>query len=178
MSTTQAQQADKIINDHVWFSILPGWLPIPFVDLAAISAVQIDMIRQLCKVYDKEFTEQRGKAVTLALFNTIGTRFPGYLLRSMVKSVPVVGTFLGGAALAAAAGASTYATGIVFKEHFDKGGSLQDINPESFKEFYRKQFMKGKEIVEEMTQNDPPAPNDTPENTDTEGTPDQPNTEG
>ncbi len=150
MSSTQTQQAEKIIKDHVWFSVVPGWLPVPFIDLIAISAVQIDMIKQLCELYGKEYDQQRGKAVTLALFNIIGSRLPGYAIRSAIKTIPVIGTFLGGAALAAAASASTYATGIVFKEHFDAGGSLKDINPDSFKEFYVKQFNKGKEVVEEM----------------------------
>jgi len=147
-----ADEADQIIKNHVWFSTVPGWLPIPFIDLAAITAVQIDMIRQLCEIYEKDYSAQRGKAVTLALFNTIGGRLPAYAIRSGLKSVPVLGWWLGGVSLAAFAGASTYATGIVFKEHFDKGGTLKDINPESFKEFYKKQFNKGKEVVEEVVE--------------------------
>lgn len=148
----KAQQADQIIKNHVWFSTIPGWLPIPFIDLAAVTAVQIDMIKQLCDLYDKDYNAQKGKAIVLALFNTIGGRLPAYAIRSSLKSVPVFGWILGGASLAAFAGASTYATGLVFKEHFDNGGSLKDINPESFKEFYKKQFMKGKEVVEEVVE--------------------------
>ncbi len=147
---TKAEQADKIIKNHVWFSVVPGWIPVPFIDLAAISAVQIDMIKQLCELYEKDYSSQRGKAVTLALFNTIGGRLPAYAIRSALKSVPGIGWALGGASLAAFAGASTYATGLVFKEHFDSGGTLKDINPESFREFYQKQFTKGKEVVEEI----------------------------
>lgn len=150
----KAITADQIIKNHVWFSTVPGWLPIPFIDLAAVTAVQIDMIKQLCELYEKDYSSQKGKAVVLALFNTIGGRLPAYAIRSSLKSIPMIGWALGGASLAAFAGASTYATGLVFKEHFDQGGTLKDINPESFKEFYKKQFMKGKDIVEDVLDKD------------------------
>ncbi len=150
----KATTADQIIKNHVWFSTIPGWLPIPLVDLAAVTAVQIDMIKQLCELYDKDYNSQKGKSVVLALFSTIGGRLPAYAIRSSLKSIPMIGWALGGASLAAFAGASTYATGVVFKEHFDQGGTLKDINPESFKEFYKKQFMKGKDIVEDVLEKD------------------------
>jgi uncharacterized protein (DUF697 family) len=148
----KSEKADEIIKNHVWFSTIPGWLPIPLLDLAAVTAVQIDMIKQLCELYDKKYDSQRGKAVVLALFNTIGGRLPAYAIRSSLKSIPLIGWALGGASLALFAGASTYATGLVFKEHFDKGGTLKEMNPETFKEFYMKQFMKGKEVVEEVVE--------------------------
>lgn len=148
----KAITADQIIKNHVWFSTVPGWLPVPFIDLAAVTAVQIDMIKQLCELYEKDYNSQKGKAIVLALFNTIGGRLPAYAIRSSLKSIPVIGWALGGASLAAFAGASTYATGLVFKEHFDQGGTLKDINPDSFKEFYKKQFMKGKDIVEDVVE--------------------------
>jgi uncharacterized protein (DUF697 family) len=150
----KSEKADEIIKNHVWFSTIPGWLPIPLIDLAAVTAVQIDMIKQLCELYEKNYDSQRGKAVVLALFNTIGGRLPAYAIRSSLKSIPLVGWALGGASLAVFAGASTYATGLVFKEHFDKGGTLKEMNPETFKEFYKKQFMKGKEVVEEVLDKD------------------------
>ena len=148
----KAEQAEQIIKNHVWFATIPGWMPVPFLDLVAVTAVQIDMIKQLCDLYGKDYSSQRGKAVTLALFNTIGGRLPAYAIRSSLKSIPIVGWAIGGATLAAFAGASTYATGLVFKEHFDSGGTLKDINPESFKEFYKKQFQKGQEVVEEVVE--------------------------
>jgi uncharacterized protein (DUF697 family) len=45
----KSEKADEIIKNHVWFSTIPGWLPIPLIDLAAVTAVQIDMIKQLCE---------------------------------------------------------------------------------------------------------------------------------
>lgn len=150
MNTSLSDQAEQIIRNHVWFSTLPGFMPVAVLDVVAISAVQVDMIKQLCKLYDKPYDEQRGKAVTTSLFSTIVGRMPGYALRSGLKAIPVVGWLLGGVSLAVFAGASTYATGMVFKEHFEQGGALNDIDPNSFAEFYRKQFENGREMIRKM----------------------------
>lgn len=148
MATSKAtQNADDIILNHAWFSMVPGFVPIPVIDFIGISAVQLDMIKQLCKLYGKEYSEQRGKAIVMSLTSTILGRVPGHILRSVVKSVPVVGWALGGLSLSLFAASSTYAVGQVFKEHMEKGGTLNNLNPENFKKFYKQQFEKGKELL-------------------------------
>ena len=142
---TKNEEANKIIENHVWFATVPGLLPVPGLDIIGITSVQLDMIRQLCKVYDKNYDEQKGKALTLSLFSSVGGRLPAYFLRAGLKAIPVVGSILGGVSLAAFAQASTYATGVVFKEHFAKGGTLNDLNPDSFRKFYEQQYKKSEE---------------------------------
>jgi len=43
------KDVEKIIYDHVGFSMIAGAIPIPVLDLLAVSAIQFDMIRQLAK---------------------------------------------------------------------------------------------------------------------------------
>ena len=43
---------EKIITDHVGFSMIAGAIPIPVLDILAVSAIQLDMIRQLAKKYE------------------------------------------------------------------------------------------------------------------------------
>ncbi len=148
MTIQVTDKADKIIQNHMWFSTVPGFLPVFFLDIVGITAVQLDMIKQLCKVYEKPYHEQRGKAIVMSFTTSLFGRFPGYMVRSAVKAVPVVGWALGGVALSVFAASSTYAVGQIFKEHFDQGGTLHDLNPDNFKKFYRKQFNKGKEMME------------------------------
>lgn len=146
MQTEKVTTADTIINNHAWFSAVPGFVPIPILDILGISAVQRDMVKQLCKFYDSPYSEQKGKAIVMSFTGSILSRIPAYSLRSAVKSIPVVGWALGGLSLSAFAASSTYAVGQVFKEHLDKGGTLHDLNPENFRAFYKKQFEKGRDI--------------------------------
>jgi len=141
---TLRQEADEIISNHVWFSTVPGFLPIPIVDMIGITAVQLDMIKQLCRLYEKEYNEQRGKAIVTSITTSLMGRVSGYALRSALKRIPVVGWIAGGVSLSLFAASSTYSVGQVFKEHFDEGGTLKDLNPESFRKFYQQQFEEWK----------------------------------
>ena len=149
MKAAQIQDADTIIQNHAWFALVPGFFPVPFFDVMGISAVQLDMIKQLCKAYDKVYDEQRGKAIVTSLMGSSLGRVPGYALRSAFKVLPGIGWVLGGLSLSASAAATTYAVGQVFKEHFEEGGTLQTIDVEHLRQFYLKQLEEAKRIVNE-----------------------------
>lgn len=136
------QKAEDIINNHVWFSTVPGFMPVFFLDIIGITAIQVDMVKQLCAHYEKAYSEQKGKAIVTSLTGSVLARIPGYSLRAAFKSIPVVGWVLGGLSLSAFAAASTYAVGQVFKEHLAQGGTLNNLDPESFKKFYNQQLEK------------------------------------
>lgn len=148
--SSQSDEADIIIRNHMWFATVPGFFPIFILDIFGITYVQLDMIKQLCKLYGKPYDEQKGKAITLSFTSSLFGRLPGYAIRSAVKAIPVFGWALGGAALSVFAASSTYAVGQVFKEHFDNGGTLTNLNPENFRQFYQKQIKKGKKIAEDQ----------------------------
>jgi uncharacterized protein (DUF697 family) len=123
-----------------------GFIPIPIVDFFAVGAIQLDMIRQLSKVYDVNYKETEGKAVISALTGSglarIGAR--------AVKFIPGVGSVLGGVTLAVLSGASTYALGEVFKKHFETGGTFLDFDPSRLKKYYDEKFEKGKQMAKDL----------------------------
>ena len=143
----KVETADDIIFNHLWFSAVPGFIPVPVLDIVAISAVQLDLVKQLCKFYKQDYDEQRGKAIVMALTGSAIARVSGYSARAVLKTIPIFGWVLGGAAMSLFAASSTYAIGQVFKEHLDAGGTLHNLNPESFRQFYTQQLDKGKEMV-------------------------------
>ena len=143
------KHAESIINNHILFSMGAGVIPYPIVDVFAVSAAQLDMIRQLCKVYDVDFAETQGKAIVSSLTTATLARIGA---GSIVKIIPVVGSFIGGVTNAALAGASTYALGQVFKVHFETGGTILDFDIERLKKLYKEQFEKGKKVAKEMRQ--------------------------
>lgn len=141
------KHAESIIRNHVLFSMGAGVIPVPVVDIFAVSAMQLDMIRQLCKVYDVDFAETQGKAIVSSLTTATLARLSA---GSLAKMIPLVGSFIGGVTNAAMAGASTYALGEVFKMHFETGGTVLDFDVERLKKLYKEQFEKGKKVAEEM----------------------------
>ena len=50
--TERTKHADTIIRNHIVWSMGAGMIPIPIADFFAVSAIQLDMVRQLCKLYD------------------------------------------------------------------------------------------------------------------------------
>jgi uncharacterized protein (DUF697 family) len=143
--SNRTENADSIIKNHMIWSMGAGLIPVPVADFFAVSAIQLDMIRQLAKIYDIDFEQTKGKAYITTLTGSglarIGAR--------AVKFIPGIGSILGGITMAALSGGSTYALGEVFKKHFESGGTFLDFDPERLKKYYNEKFEKGKEIAEE-----------------------------
>lgn len=139
-------QAEGIVQKHVLWSMGMGAIPIPFLDTIAVSAMQYEMLKQVSNLYGFEMSENMGKSLISLLAG-------GTLVRmgaSAVKTIPIIGSLLGGGAMVVLSGASTYAIGSVFVQHFESGGDLFDIDTEKFKNFYKEKFEKGKEYASEM----------------------------
>ena len=138
------RHADTVIRNHVIWSMGAGLIPILVADIFAVSALQLDMIRQLCKVYDLDFKETQGKALVTSLTSSTLARLGA---RSLIKLIPGVGSWIGGATVSVFAGASTYALGEVFKLHFETGGTILDFDPDRLSKKYREMFEKGKKVA-------------------------------
>lgn len=143
---TSSEKSDSIIQNHMIWSMGAGLIPVPIADFFAVSAIQLDMIRQLAKVYDIDFSEQAGKASITALTSSGLAR----LGARAVKFIPGVGTILGGITMSVLSGASSYALGQVFRKHFESGGTFLDFEPSRVKKFYNEQFEKGKVIAKDL----------------------------
>ncbi len=170
------KHAETIVRNHVLFSMGAGAIPVPVADVLAVSASQLDMIRQLCKVYDVDFSETQGKAIVSALTASTLGRIGA---ASLAKMIPVVGSIIGSVANAVMAGASTYALGQVFKTHFNTGGTILDFDPARLKKLYKEQFEKGKNVAEELRKQHEAKQRAEADNADTPAdsdlVPDQPN---
>ena len=152
MSETKKLRDDSaamIIKNHMLWSMGAGFIPIPIVDFFAVGYLQLDMIRQLSKIYDIDFSETEGKAIITSL-TTAGLAKVG--AARAVKFIPVVGSVLGGVALSILSGASTYAVGHVFKKHFEAGGTFLDFDLNKLKKSYKDLFEKGKKVAKEMNE--------------------------
>ncbi len=136
----RSEEANAIIKNHMMWSMGAGFIPVPIADIFAVSAIQLDMIRQLCNLYEVNYKDTEGKAVISSLTGSVIARVGA----RAVKFIPGVGTVIGGVTLAVLSGASTYALGEVFKRHFETGGTFLDFDPSRLKKVYDEMFEKGK----------------------------------
>lgn len=144
--TNKTDEANSIIKNHMIWSMGAGFIPVPIADFFAVSAIQLDMIRQMCKLYEIDFKQTEGKAIITALTGSGLAR----LGARAIKFIPGVGSILGGVTLAVLSGGSTYALGEVFKKHFETGGTFLDFDPSRLKKYYDDKFEKGKEMAKEV----------------------------
>ncbi|TAE18701.1 MAG: DUF697 domain-containing protein [Bacteroidetes bacterium] len=146
------EKAQEVINSHVMWAMGAGAVPLPIIDVAAVTVIQLDMLKQLCTAYDVNYTESSGKSLISAIAGSTLAK----LAASFVKGIPVVGSILGGVSMAAMSGASTYAMGQVFVNHFENGGSMFNFDMSWGKQQYEKEYEKGKEYASSVEKKDDP----------------------
>ena len=147
------EDVEKLIRRHVGFAMVAGAIPIPLVDIAAVTAIQLDLIKELAKQYEVDYSRERGKVIAATLIGTTVGNLIGRLGASAIKAIPGVGTVLGIGSMAVFAGASTFALGKVFEHHFKEGGNLFDFDVDAMKEKFKDFFKRGKTVAEEIRKN-------------------------
>ena len=136
----------RTINRHALLAAGAGLIPVPVVDLAVISCIQFDLIRQLAIQYGAGFDPSRSKAWIASLSGT----FAAQLGAGLIKAIPGIGTLIGGMSMIMSAGASTYALGRIVALHFANGGTMESFKPEEHKELMKSYEEEGIEVIIEM----------------------------
>lgn len=140
---SRLDKAGEIIASATKWSAAAALVPVPYLDLAALAAVQGNMVVNLAQVYGESVTKQTVSGVISVL---LGTLLPANLATATVgataKFVPGFGTLVGVASLAAFGSAATYAIGKVFVRHFEHGGTVATFTPEAVKEDLKAEFAK------------------------------------
>lgn len=136
---TRNQVASKLVERFALWSGVAGLIPVPFVDVAAVGGVQVEMLRRLSRIYDVPFSENIGKALIASLAGAMIPATSGIGAASMLKAVPVFGTIASGFVMPLLSSGASYAIGKAFIQHFESGGTLLDFNPPDYREFLRRQ---------------------------------------
>ncbi len=121
-------EARRIVKSYMTWSVAAGLVPVPVLDLAAISAVQTKMIEALAKHYSVAFNKEIVQSIIGTALGVGGTAFVAAPAGSLLKLVPVVGTLLGLVVEPAVAASATYILGETFIKHFEVGGTIFDID--------------------------------------------------
>lgn len=145
------RKALKTVKNYMWWSMGAGLIPVPFLDLAAVSGVQLKMLAEVAKVYGVPFQEGRGKAVVGSLLGSIVPSTISYgAVGSLLKAVPGVGTMAGTPSMVLFSGASAWALGKVFILHFESGGTFLNFDPDRVREHFMAEFEEGRKVAATM----------------------------
>jgi uncharacterized protein (DUF697 family) len=138
-------EAARVISSAVKWSAAAAIVPVPYIDLLALGAVQVKMVRDLAQIYGLEAEGETLKGVISALLGTLApAAISGGLLGSALKVIPVGGTIVGSVGLAAFGSAATYAIGKIFVAHFDQGGTVKSFSAEAIEADLKKEFAAAK----------------------------------
>ena len=143
---TKESGAEKIIKNHVMWSMGAGLMPVPLFDILAVTAIQADLLKQLASEYGVDYSNSDGKAFVTGLTGSAFARFGA----SALKAVPGIGTIIGGLSMSVMSGASTYAVGQVAKSYFAAGAELSKINVGEAKNAYSQEYERGKQVVSDL----------------------------
>ena len=127
------KHAMPIILGYSSMAATAGAIPIPFIDLVLLPAIQARMVRDLGKLYGQPMTATRFLEFATSLGMGLLAR---QAMREVVKFIP----FVGSAAGAALAWASTFALGRAFCEYYQTVHQGHLPNPETLKRLYREQL--------------------------------------
>lgn len=125
--------AGPIIIAYSSMAATAGAVPVPFLDLVLIPGVQTKMVMELAKLYGQPHTATRFLEMAASLGLGIAARTA---VRELVKFIP----FVGSAAGAALAWASTYALGRAYCEYFHEIHQGHIPPPDALKRLYHAQY--------------------------------------
>jgi len=145
------QKALKTVKNYMWWTMGAGLVPVPILDLVAVSGVQLKMLAEISKIYDIPFEKNRGKAVVGSLVGFVVPHSLSYgVVFSLLKTLPLLGSLAGASSMVLFSGASAWALGKVFIQHFEAGGTFLDFDPDRVKEYFKEQFEEGRNVAASM----------------------------
>jgi len=144
---TITARAETIVERYMLLSLGVGLIPFALVDMAALAGIQLKMLHSLANLYELEFSSQLGKSLIASLLGGgVPVSLSSRVARLAVRSIPVYGWVAGLISTSLFGGASTYAIGKVFIQHFASGGTFLSFDPQTVREYYAQQLERGKEV--------------------------------
>ncbi len=153
----RGRKALGVVRNHVIGAMAVGMLPLPLLDIALLTALQLRMIARLCKIYRIPFSHHRVKAVIASLLGGIMSATAPRWGWGLLKLIPLPGFITGAIGSTTMAAAATYAVGRVFLRHFEHGRSFSTLRVEEIRQEVRSFLPEGREVPSEPPHDTTPA---------------------
>ncbi|WP_111977563.1 YcjF family protein [Algibacillus agarilyticus] len=151
-SESQIEQANKVVRNYAIGSVIPSLIPVPAVDLVAVTGIQLKMLHSLAAIYDVPFKEELVRSSISSVIGGTVALSVSRVASSAIKAIPGVGTMIGSLAMPTVSGATTYGLGRVFIQHFESGGTFLTFDADKVRDYFEQEFKKGKAVVAEANE--------------------------
>lgn len=119
-------EATNLSRRYVLLASTLALIPFPLIDFAAILSLQLKLVHDLAKIYNLPIQAHLARPLLSALLSGCAVTSGGVLLIAIGKTIPGLGTLVGGGLAGSLAG-TTLATSEIFIRHFEAGGTLSDF---------------------------------------------------
>lgn len=132
VSSDRIQQrflALRIVERYANYCAVGGFIPLPILNIAGVTAIVIRMVKMLSRHYRVPFERDRARAIVSGLIGGIVPTGIGTAAGSALFFV-LPGSYLVGLAVSSiTASTLTRKIGQMFVEHFERGATLADFPP-------------------------------------------------
>lgn len=141
---------DKMIKNHMYGAMGVGLVALPVLDFLALTGIQIRLLYKLSNFYEMPFSKDRAKKIIGALIGSAVPVAAAGPMASVIKVIPLIGQTTGALTMLVTGGASTYALGHVFVQHFESGGTFLDFDPEKVREYFAELYCEGQKVAKDI----------------------------
>jgi uncharacterized protein (DUF697 family) len=136
--------ADEIIRKHIKYAVMGGSIPAPVIDLAAVSAVHLAMLKELAANYGATFDARSARAFMTSVSGALAGLTAARVAVSLMKILPGVGWTTGSLSQAVFTGATTFALGRLVRRLFRENRPLDELDVSTVTEELKSYFADGK----------------------------------
>jgi len=151
ISEISVDEIDKIIAAASAKASAVAVLPIPIIDIAGVTFIQLNMVSQLAKKYGINQGDKSKIVISSIAASLIGKLITSATEQLAVKSK--VDRLLGETLIKATiAGFVTSVTGEIYANHFRNGGSFENISLHGTMDYFKSQLNSDRLSVENVTE--------------------------
>jgi uncharacterized protein (DUF697 family) len=140
------KQAEGIVMNYTLMSGGLSLIPLPWMDIAGVTALQLEMLEKLASHYQVDYSKTRAKAFIASLTSNVAAKFGA----SLVKAIPVIGPIVGGVSGIVFLGGATFMIGSAAVEAFESGEDLIDSTLKPVKKVYEQALGQGMKKAQDL----------------------------
>jgi uncharacterized protein (DUF697 family) len=121
------RRAERIVQRNATIAGFGGIIPLPVINIAAISVIILRMVRTLARLYGVPFQHHQARSIVISLLaGTMPSGVAAVTTSTLMYLVP--GSNLIGLAVSSiTAAVCTRCIGRIFINHFENGGTLSEL---------------------------------------------------
>ena len=138
-------KAEELIKARALLAAGLGIVPIPVVNFASASAVQMAMVQALTRIYNVEAKKSWIKNIISSVLGGFSTTALTGLAAGTLGAAPLVGASLAVISAPALNGLTTYALGYMFIRYFESPDGFIKANADAMVDWFKEGFKSGRE---------------------------------